>query len=501
MPPPPQPDRALSEARQANPPRGSLQRNTLYNMSGSIFSVCMSLLTVPLYLHLVGDTRYGMLAIVWLLLGYFGVFDMGISRAVANEVARQHAAPAVRAEVFWTSLWMNCGFGVIGGLALYALSAPILMYFLKISDGMRHEILSVLPWLAAAVPLATISGVFSGALEGREQFLRTNMLQAIGTAMFQLIPLAVAWLHGPDLGWLVPAALLARTASVVPLWIAAMRAVPAGRPRRPTAAMTRRLLSFGAWVTVSNLISPLLTSIDRFVIGSMLGPAAIAYYTVPFNLAARVGILPGALLGALFPQLAAKQAAAAFAQSLRSLQFLGVIMTPLTIIGILLMHPFLSLWVGAPFAARAAPVGALILLGIWTNSLAFVPFGLLQAQGRPDVAAKFHVVEIVPFLGILWLCVTLFGLEGAALAWSVRVSVDMLLLFWAGGFRWQHLSTLWPALPMLGLAWVCSVYLWPWSLAGLCVEGGLVLASAVWAFMREPVIGSTMIDLRRRLLA
>jgi len=69
-------------------------------------------------------------------------------------------------------------------------------------------------------------------------------------------------------------------------------------------------------------------------------------------------------------------------------------------------------------------------LGAWVNGLAFIPFSLLQAQGKPDVVAKLHTTEVLPYLGTLWVLVHKMGLVGAAIAWALRVIVDGIVLAW-----------------------------------------------------------------------
>jgi hypothetical protein len=74
-----------------------------------------------------------------------------------------------------------------------------------------------------------------------------------------------------------------------------------------------------------------------------------------------------------------------------------------------------------------------LFAGVWINGLGYVPYALLQAQGRPAVPAKFHALELVPFLIVLAIGVRVAGPIGAAIAWSLRVLIDTALLLTVAG--------------------------------------------------------------------
>lgn len=175
-------------------PHPRIARSTLINLVGAAIPAALLLITVPIYLHLIGEARYGVLAIVWLLLGYFGVFDFGFGRAVANRIAALHDATAEeRQGIFWTGLAISAVTGLIGGAILYLLGDWLFAHVFHISGSLRIEAENAMPWLALALPLAIIISLLAGALEGRQAFLALNGAQIFGTVLYQLFPLVVAY--------------------------------------------------------------------------------------------------------------------------------------------------------------------------------------------------------------------------------------------------------------------------------------------------------------------
>jgi len=412
----------------ASQPR--IAHSTLINLAGAAVPAALLLITVPIYLNLIGEARYGVLAIVWLLLGYFGAFDLGFGRAVANRIAALHDATAAeRQETFWTGLAISTVAGIIGGAILYLLGHWLFAHVLDIHGALRAEAENAMPWLASALPLAVIISLLTGALEGRQAFLALNGAQIFGTVLYQLFPLLVAYAGWVTLPYLIAAAIAGRLLSALLLFALSYRHVPLSPCPRFAPDQIKTLLHYGGWITVTGLVGPLLTIFDRFLIGAKVGMVAVTAYTVPYNLVMRLSILPSSLQTALFPRFAMVDPAEAKVLAARAVLTIGAIMTPIVVIGMLLIKPFLILWVGAALAEKAAPVGQILLVGIWINTLAFIPFAYLQGTGRPDLPAKFHLLELFPYLAILWALIDWLGVAGAAWAWDLRVLADTLLLF------------------------------------------------------------------------
>jgi O-antigen/teichoic acid export membrane protein len=189
------------------------------------------------------------------------------------------------------------------------------------------------------------------------------------------------------------------------------------------------------------------------VIGAMGGAASIAYYTIPYNVAAPLTLISHSLTVALFPRLAATSSANARCISADATRNLVAVMTPIVIGALAVAHPFLALWVGQEFAASANGVSELILLGVWTNSTVVAHFSRLQATGRVKTIFFTYLIEIPIYFLFLWVGLRTWGVLGAAAAWSLRVLLDAVLLLSVGGAFWQTVKDTFPAMALVVTSW------------------------------------------------
>lgn len=406
----------------------SISRHTTYNLLGALLPLGIALATVPLYLRIVGPERYGLLSICWLLLGYFGLFDFGISRAVSQKIAslREHGDGA-RSETFWTGLALTLGLAAIAIPLSFPL-ADLALSFIDVPTGPLHgEVEDAVPWLAAVLPVSLLGALLNGVLAGRERFGPLNLIDGAANLLLSIVPLWLAWAFGPKLWILLAGSLAAKLLSLILLGSVCVRAVPVGRPRF-RRELVKQLAGYGGWVSVTSLVGPLLAMWDRFVIGALLGPKSISIYVIPFSVAFRLIMVPSALTNALFPRFAVASKEDLERLCLTALTAVSVVMTPLVLVSILCSGPFFTLWLGPEIGAPAAEIAYIFLPGIWANGLGLVALSILQGQGKPKYVALAHLVEILPYVAMLYVGLTYFGLIGAALAWSLRVGVDALLL-------------------------------------------------------------------------
>jgi O-antigen/teichoic acid export membrane protein len=198
----------------------------------------------------------------------------------------------------------------------------------------------------------------------------------------------------------------------------------------------RSMIKYGGWVSISNVLNPILNYLDRILIGSMLSLAYVAYYTAPYEMISRLSILPASLVMTLFPSFSAASILERTKMTglyARSVRLLLIVMPPIIAGFIVFAGNIINVWLGEAFAAKSTIVFQLLAFGIFINAMAYIPSALIQGFGRPDITAKFHLLELFIYIPLAVVLIRIFGIAGGALAWTLRVSIDAVLLYAASG--------------------------------------------------------------------
>jgi O-antigen/teichoic acid export membrane protein len=465
------------------PPR-TIKANFIVNLLSPVVRVAVALITVPIYLHHLGDARYGVMSIVWVLLGLFGFLDLGLSRAVTNALAKLRDAPQPhRARVLLTTFGLNFGIGVAGGVVLYVFGGLMLNHFVSMPDEIGVEVSRALPWIACLLPLTLISAAGAGALESRELFLLVNSIQIFAMTLAQVAPVIAAVFVSPSLTVVIPTAAVAQGLGAIAVLSFVYRLEGPFAVRAIDWGEARKLLGYGGWMFATNVLYPALASADQFIIGSVMGVASVAHYAVPMNLVQRSAAVPIAFGRTLFPRMSSISGDAAHALGTRALSTMAYGFAAICAPAMILSATFFRYWIGADFSTVAAPVAQVLFPGMWMGALSLVGFTLLQSQGRADVTGKLNIAEFLPFVAILWMLTQSFGIVGAATAWSLRCTVDALAMLLLSGMRRKDLLLLMPSAALLAATLVIARLLGSNIVANILVAALVGSASVVLGYL------------------
>jgi len=412
-----------------------LARNVMLNLIGMLVPIVAGIICIPLAIRGLGDNGFGILSISWIILGYLTLFDFGLAKATMKFVAETNdgSKDNNRSAIIWTAVAIAFIMGTGGAVVIAAVSPYLSESLLKIDPLFIPEAKKAFFYVAISLPFMLVSTSIRGALGALQRFDLLNAIQvpvSVLTIVFPALSLPYGW----SVSTVVLLIVITRSSASLGYLLLCLKHFSFyGGKFRWSSDATRKLLRYGGWITITGIISPILVFLDRFLIGSVISMTAVTLYTAPFEVVNRIRILPIALMRTFFPEFSALSSRNSDTEvetlATRAIKY---VLLPVGVIALLLLvyaPEILELWLGNRFAAEASIVLRFFAAGILINSLAYIPFNLLQGVGRPDIPAKFHLMELPFYIIILWFLTKEFHIAGAACAWFIRVTIDFFLQF------------------------------------------------------------------------
>lgn len=411
-------------------------KNITWNLSSSFLPLIIGLVTFPLLIANYGLERFGLLSIAWSVVGYFSLFDMGLSRALTQLVAKmlhQKEEDFYSSPVLYTALIMMWVLGVFGGICLWLVTPWLIQHGLSVTAALRDEAINAFGILAISIPFVVHTSALKGVMDALHLFKQSSLIKML---------LGILTFAGPYLASCFNQSLTYAAISLVMIrlliwllhwWVINQQPLLQFAKRRFQFNSLKPLFAFGGWLSVSNIVGPLMVYLDRFVIASILGAAVVSYYVAPYEVISKLWVIPAAISGVLFPLFAQFWQSEPERSTLllqKGIAYTLILLYPATLLLAVTADFWLFAWLNQDFALKSHAIVQWLAAGVLINSVAQILYANVQGAGKSDWTAKLHLVEVLPYLLSLYILLKVFGIEGAAIAWFLRVTFDFAGLSW-----------------------------------------------------------------------
>ena len=419
-----------AEAPEATPPRQALGRAAVGGVAWQGASYLLGkvsvLVTTIMLARILTPRDFGIVALALVFIAYADVVtDLGVAQALVFLPADRRNNDAA----LTISLLVSMGL-----VALAMPIAPLAARFFgrpDVTTLFRVMSLSLLLGAVGQVPDALLRR----DLRFRRRFVPT-LARSIGQGVVS-IGLALAGL-GPwsiVIGYLAGDAIYSGAA-----WIL-VGYRPGPRFWRASALVLRPLLGYGVPAAAHALLVSLIFDVDYLIVGKLLGPVQLGYYTIGFRIPELVIINVFYVLSAVaFPVFSRtrhepQRLRRAYLVSLRLQTTYGVgAGVAMAMIAPMLVHALL----GARWAASIVPLEALALYAAF-RSVGNSATDLYKGIGRPGLAMWLSLVRLVAVVPALWFAAR-FSIEWVS--WTQALLALVLALLMQGvatrllGIRW-----------------------------------------------------------------
>jgi O-antigen/teichoic acid export membrane protein len=409
----------------------SIFRNSAWNMIGIVVSTLFTIPSLAVYSRYLGVERLGLLTLTFSIVGYASSFDLGLSRALIRQVSINVNDKGAVKEFMGTTAIFVAILSLAVGMVTWAASGWLTSY-LKVSSANWMDSTNSFHWLSLSIPPYLLSLVAAAYYEGIEDFRTLSIIRII-TGGFNAIAGVACVFWVPTLSAVVAALCVSRWMLCIAVFAMYRRDINAADEIARPAMLTfnsralRASLTYGGWLTITNIITPVMGFLDRFVLSHLAGAQIVAFYTVPSEVINRLLLIPGAISRTLFPRLSKPQHTATGDRRIGMMLTLAA--TLLTIIPVFIFaREILRVWMGPAYVGEPVTVLRILLIGFFFMSIAFGPFTDLQARGHSRATAFIHLGQVVPYLAALALMTYYYGILGTALVWTARTIVDYFLM-------------------------------------------------------------------------
>ena len=245
------------------------------------FHLVSRLLLVPIILHFVPLSHYGLWSVCFIILSYAGMSAFGVQNAYIKYTAEYHALGDVEA----INVLVSTGLTVVGLVcaAIFiaiALGAPLIMGLFEIDPGLKDLAQFMILGTTGAFLVELWLGAFKGVLEGLQEIALTRMIWLSSTLVEVVLVLVFLFL-GYGIKGVMYAYVLKTVFEMLINVIMAFKKLNNFRIK----PMIRRetfgaLFVFGGKVQVLGILGIFIGTFDRIVVTAMLGLDATGLFEV-----------------------------------------------------------------------------------------------------------------------------------------------------------------------------------------------------------------------------
>jgi O-antigen/teichoic acid export membrane protein len=410
--------RVLSRQRR-KPAR--IAQNSVYSVLGAGGAFTVTLLATPLLLHRLGTVNFGLWSIAIAAFGLMNALEFGLGTAVAKYVAEHVGAgnPSALSATVTAAVSAYLAVGVVLTLPLF-IFAPRASRFFDAAQAPGTHVDSVLRLVSLGlIPMLLLSCGQALAV-GLQDFRVPTFASLTQTTLTMTLAVAIV-VAGGSVREVV-------AGSLCVLWIVGLGTLTVGLRlvRRAGATVSfasthaRRLISYVAFTGLTGVGALLFSSVDRVVVGAVVGLRAVAYYAVAIGVANKILFVADVACRPLLPAASTHVGQGRSDLVLAQLRRATVLTTlAVLVLGTTLFvaaEPLLRWWLGQRFAEHAvAPFRILVVIYVLIAVTA-PAYHVINGIGLAWVAAAATISGGALTIALIALLGPRLGLDGAAAA-------------------------------------------------------------------------------------
>ena len=435
-------------------------KNSFYNIIGSLIRLILGVIVIPLLIHFVGISEYGIFSLVSATIGLITLAEAGLSVSTTVFISRDLSDNDMKGMIETLIIVTGCMLilATVAAVATYFGAKMLITFFPQLDTPHRVSAIQAIQIGSLVVWAKLLQQVLIGFVQAYQKYFLINVVNTLQSILFYIGIISVAWLGGHTVAlmyWFAASSLLTLLVYVIYVRLL-LKDVKLYFKWNTTKI--RQIASYSLATWFASLGGKLFSQGDRLIVGALLDPSSLGVYSAITNVVAQINSLSGLVVQPLLPTLSTlwsrKQVSASPLLKNRLQQATN-------------LNAFVSLGLGAFILVMALPITNFILPNL-AKSQYFLSFQIitiiyslysLNAVGYYTLfgteGVKINLI-VVSVSGIFSLLLIAIGARMAGITGAIAGNIGYLgtlALIWFGMKQVKIQNIEW-------MTWLCFPVLW-----------------------------------------
>lgn len=412
--------------------------NNIYNFLGFLIPAVLTFLVTPYLVSGLGVVDYGLWNVTLSFLGLMGILELGIGVSITKYVSEYIANDDKQAlsSTITMGFIINLGLSILIVIPLYFFAPQITAFLFSKSESL-HKTTQIIRIMTLGFFPLMIRNAGLAIPAGLQKYQIVNIIKIIQNALTMIVAIIVISLQGTIYDVVTSTVILMWVIGITSLVICYRLLQPLDFHWIISRSAAKTIFSYMAASGITNIGIKLFSSVDKLVVGTVLGLANVTYYSIAIGIANKFVTMSSALTQALMPAASEMYTRGEEGQLRKILFYSTAVLFFINAIpvGLLLVFAdeFLVWWLDPDLAQQViSPLRILVLIyGI--RGITAPAFYIVNGIGKPWINSIVTAIQGVGIILLIFYLGSQFGIMGAvwanAITWVEFAMVIYIIHF------------------------------------------------------------------------
>src|SRR5690554_6360143 len=387
--------------------------------------IVIGFIYVPLLLHFLGKSQYGLYQLMGSLIAYMAVMDFGLSTTITRYYSRYLA---IDDEKNQANILASCGLIytiitiiiLIAGVVIYLNLGKIFSNSLTVNELVQARQIFIIMLINIAITIP--SHIFTAVINSYERFIFIRLLSIIQTTLQPFVIIAVMYYKADVIGLVIVQTLFNMITIAIKGYYSFNKLRIKIKLYFLDKPLVKEIIAFSFYIFLNMVIDQIYWKTDQIILGIISGTSAVAVYSIASQLDSYYIRFSSNINNVFLPRISAISAKTKDMSEINQIfnkvgriQFaiMSLILTGFVLYG----KEFIGFWAGKDFTP-AYYMALIVMIPLLVPLIENMGIIILQAKNKHSFRSKVYLMIAVLNIILTIPLAKLYGGIGCAVATS-----------------------------------------------------------------------------------